>query len=534
MKDSATPPTKDLASQILEQESQERQALALLLERHLARNDQLLVQKTKMGSTEAFIGAVTLEWLAIRVRFASQLPLFQQKFDPQTNNIVRDAETIEELQQRPLDWSRQAPLAQYLAARKTHKFPAVLVVLSSRWVDEPKATQWDQYRRALTSAAEFTALDKDGTVGLLDVSENVSIFALDGQHRLMGIQGLMELIKTGRLQKYNKAKKPVGSVITMDDLTKEYQVEPAYLQSLAHEKIGIEFVPAVVQGETREEARRRVRSIFAHVNLMAIRLSKGQLALLNEDDGFSIVARKIAVTHPLLKELEQRNPRVNWDSATVAAKSTVLTTLQALKDMSELYLGYKFLHWKPSEKGLIPMRPEDEELERGLEEFKAFFDYLASLPSYQKLEAGTETPQLRRFSHERGAGEGNLLFRPVGQVALAQALGILVFHKGLSLESIFEKLREYDTEGGFSRMDYPQSPWYGVLYDPNRKRVLVSGRDLATKLIVYMLGCIQDNLERAELRMAVADARAVGRNQAMSFEGKFVKPKEVGLPSILT
>src|SRR4028118_2239734 len=98
---SANNPTADIASQILERENQERQALALLLDRHLARNDQLIVQKTQMGSTEAFIGSVTLEWLDSRVRFASQLPLFRQKFDLQTNNIVRDDATIDEIIPRP-------------------------------------------------------------------------------------------------------------------------------------------------------------------------------------------------------------------------------------------------------------------------------------------------------------------------------------------------------------------------------------------------------------------------------------------------
>ena len=60
---SANNPTADIASQILERENQERQALALLLDRHLARNDQLIVQKTQMGATEAFIGSVTLAGL---------------------------------------------------------------------------------------------------------------------------------------------------------------------------------------------------------------------------------------------------------------------------------------------------------------------------------------------------------------------------------------------------------------------------------------------------------------------------------------
>lgn len=527
----AADPTTNIASQILERETQERQALALLLDKHLARNDQLLVQKIEMGGKEAYIGSVTLEWFAGRVGFASRLPLLQQKFNPETENVEIDAQSIEEIQQRPLDWSRQAPLAQYLAARKNHKFPPVLVVLNRPWVDNPKAAEWNVDRRATVSVTDFTPLDKDNKVGLLDVSaERVSIFALDGQHRLMGVKGLMELLQTGKLQLYKKDKKPYGAFMTVDDLQKQYQVEPAYLQNLAKEKIGIEFISAVAAGETREEARQRVRSIFVHVNLMASPLSKGQLAQLNEDDGFSIAARKIAVTHPLLEQRENRNPRVNWDSATVAAKSTVLTTLQALKEMSERYLGHKFPQWKPLEKGLIPMRPEADELEEGIEAFKALFDHLASLPSYQRLEE-EDTPELRRFSFEKDKGEGNMLFRPVGQVALAQALGILIFKKEFSLENIFKKLRKYDQKGGFTGMEYPQSLWYGVLYDPNKKRVLVAGRDLAARLLVYILGGCKDDLERAQLRKDLADVRTL-EDRAMSFDGEFVAPKEVGLPPI--
>lgn len=534
MNDSATDSTADIASQYLEREIKDRQALALLLDRYLGRNDQILVQKTEMGGSEAYVGSVTLEWFASRVRFASCLPLLQQKYNPDTDNVEIDAESIDEIQQRPLDWSRQAPLAQYLAARKTHKFPPVLVVINQPWVDNPQAAEWGIEGRATKSTTDFTSLDKDGRLGLLNISdENVTIYALDGQHRLMGVQGLMELIKTRKLQRYKKDKTPYGSFITVGDLIEHYQVKSAYLQSLPTEKIGIEFICAVAAGETREEARRRVRSIFVHVNLMAAPLSKGQLAQLNEDDGFSIVARKIAVKHPLLEQQEDRNPRVNWDSATVAAKSTVLTTLQALKEVAERYLGYKFLHWKPAEKGLIPMRPEDYELEEGIEKFSELFDYLASLPSYQRLE-DEDTPQLRRFSFEQDGGEGNILFRPVGQVALAQALGILVFKKGFSLEDIFKKLRQFDREGGFSGMEYPQSLWYGILYDPNRKRVLVAAplRELASRLLIYILGGSQDDMERAELRKDLADARTI-EDKAMSFDGEFVEPKEVGLPPVL-
>lgn len=525
--------SSEFAHQIIQQEAQNKESITILLDRFLAKNDYIFVQKMQMGQTPAYLGSVSLEWLASRVRFATQLPLFQHKFDPQTHNIIRDAQTIEELQQRPLDWSRQAHLAQYLIARKNHKFPAVLVVMSGDWVDAPQSEQWEQNGQAKSSVTNFIPLDSQGNLGILDLSENFSLFALDGQHRLMGIQGLMELIRTGRLEKYNKHKTATGSVITTEDLIELYQINSVDLQNLAKEKIGIELIPAVVQGETRDEARQRIRSIFVHVNLMAVNLSKGQLALLNEDDGFSIVARQIAVSHPLFRDEKDRNPRVNWDSATVAAKSKVLTTLQALQEMAEKYLGYTFLHWKPSEKGLIPLRPEDEEIEAGITLFNELFDYMQKLPSYQRLEY-SQTPELRRFSHEKGgSGEGNLLFRPVGQVAIIQAIAWLHFREGLSLKDIFQKLQKYDRQGGFSGMEYAQSLWYGILYNPNQKRIQVSGKDGASKLLVYLIKGSDDDLEKATLRQVIALGRRINEHQSIDFNGEIINSKEINLPLTL-
>ncbi|ACK66416.1 DGQHR domain protein [Rippkaea orientalis PCC 8801] len=528
-------------NQILQQESEEKQVLSLLLDRHLSRQDQLLVQKTQMGPTEGYIGSVSLEWLASRVRFAAQLPLFQQKYDHKTDNIIRDSQTVEELQQRPLDWSRQSHLAQYLAVMQNHKFPPVLVVITSGWVNDRYAEEWDGNFQATRTVADFTPLDQQNRLGLLNIGENFSIFVLDGQHRLMGIQGLMELLKTGKLEVYNKYKKPTGSVITLNDLIEEYGLNAGQLQQLGQEKIGIEIIPAVVQGETYEQARRRVRSIFVHVNRMAISLSKGQLVLLNEDDGFAIIARRIAISHPLFKERDDddSNPRVNWDSATISSKSTVLTTLQALQDMVEGYLGYKFEHWKNKDKkNLITLRPDQDELDQGLEEMIKLFNYLANLPSYERLNYGYKTPELRRFSHEAEGGEANILFRPVGQIALLQALGFLVFRKDFLLKNLCEKLRQFDLEGGFDGIEHSRSIWYGVFYDPMKKRIQVSGRKLATQLLIYLLGGIDDDLERAQIRKALAEARtikdaATNQEKTIDFKGKFVDPKKVGLPNLL-
>ncbi|MDJ0507926.1 MAG: DGQHR domain-containing protein [Crocosphaera sp.] len=532
---------QDITSKLLHQESEEKQALTSLLERYLSAQEQLFVQKTHMGTTQGYLGSVSLEWLASRVSFALELALFSHKYDPETNNIIRDAETVEELKQRPLDWSRQAHLAQYLTVLDNHKFPPILVVISCDWVNDPTASQWDRNGRAKVSVDKFVALDQKETLGLLNIGESYSIFALDGQHRLMGIQGLIELLRTGKLNIYNKSRKASGKVINLDDLIKEYNLDPDLLQSLPHEKIGIEIIPAVIKGETYEEARRRVRSVFVHVNRMAISLSKGQLVLLNEDDGFAILARRLAITHPLLKDRHEKDwkPRINWDSATISNKSTVLITLQGLQDMVEGYLSYKFSHWRNQDKkNLIALRPDEQEIEEGLSYLSQLFDNLAMLPSYRQLEQGVTTDELRQFSHEKREGEGNLLFRPVGQVALAQALGFLVFRKQINLEKIAKKLIYFDEIGGFSYINTSQSLWYGILYDPMKKRIQVSGKKLASRLLIYLLGGVDDELEKAEIRRALAEARtikdaATNEEKTIDFQGNFVNPKSVGLPDIL-
>ena len=142
MTKSASNPKTDHKSEYLSRENSDRQVLALLLDKFLEKKDRILVQKTEMGGIEAYVGSTTLEWFASRVRFASALPLLQQKYNPETDNVEIDAESIDEIQQRPLDWSRQLPLVQYLAARRNHKFPPVLVVINQPWVDNLKATEW--------------------------------------------------------------------------------------------------------------------------------------------------------------------------------------------------------------------------------------------------------------------------------------------------------------------------------------------------------------------------------------------------------
>lgn len=527
----------DIATQVLERDAKDRQALALLLDKALSRDDKLLVERTQMGGTEAYIGSVDLAWVHSHVGLAQQLPLLRDKIDKETGRLEIDASTIDLVLQRPIDWSRQAVLATYLATTATHKFPPILVVVTRDWVDNPDADEWDKDGRAVRSVVDFEALDNARRVGLLDVSSKYSVFALDGQHRLIGIGGLMDLLKNSRLQPQSKEGKPKGDVIGLDELLEEYELSRAQVLSIPQERIGVEFVPAVIAGETREEARHRVSSIFVHVNLTAAPLTDGQLAQIDQDNGFAIVARRQAVAHDFLKAKSGRKPRVNFNSSTIAPKATVLTTLQTLKKMAERYIGAdsRYDGWSPVKKRTVPIRPSDEHLDEATAEFGKFLDRLAQLPSYQELERGADTGAFRRFSHEKNPGKAHMLFRPVGQIALAQAVGYLHLQRDpqMSLDDIFKKVKDYDAAGGF-RMDEPGSLWWGVLYDPLKRRMLESGRDLAARLLQYIVGGgLPSDDEREKLRAALAEARRTEDEKARDFDGKEVPITAIKLPAVL-
>lgn len=290
-----------------------------------------------------------------------------------------------------------------------------------------------------------------------------------------------------------------------------------------------------------------MKSVFTHVKKHATVLTPGQLAQLDEDDGFSIVARDATVGHNLLKAKSNRQPRVNWQSSNIASRSTVLTTLQTLKEMADGYLASRppFEQWKTTElKDLVPVRPEAEDLHRGFEEFSAFLDWLAVLPSMTELDRGASTREYRLFTNEEVAegpppvmGKAHMLFRPAGQIILAPAVGDLVGKHGSQLDQLFKLLVDYEKAGGFT-LDDIANPWWGVLYDPTGRKIARGGDDLATDVLIYLLGGQTDQAARERLRVRLADARTLydgspDEDMPFGFDGRRVSIDDFRLPPML-
>ncbi|OBI60630.1 DNA sulfur modification protein DndB [Mycobacterium sp. E796] len=512
-------------------EEQKNEFLKAVLAQRLGGANTFLVSRTRMGHVDAYIGKATFKWIANNIMLFTQLPMLKSKLN-EKGQIVIDEQSVQDLQQRAPNWSRQQILTMYLFRQPRRKFPPMLVVVQEAWVNDPDSDMWDENGCATrTSMPISMELTPDGSYAILDLSEaGVTIYVIDGSHRYIGIKGLKELMDTGKLM----AKKPDGSDAKTwqdkDKLMAEFGVTQADVDGILDESMGIEFIPAVIEGETMVEARRRVRSVFVHVNKTAQPPTKGEIAILDEDNGFAIVAKAVAFSNKLFKK-DDPGDRINWKTNALPKNSKWLTTSVTLIEMVKDFLGEKkvYAKWKPETSKEIPFRPVENELEDGETEMNDFLNRVAALPVFTKVATGTAIDDLREFSPD---GAGHLLMRPIGQQILAEAVGYLFNHPDgpkMTLDVIFKRLTTYDKAGGFENISDPKSAWYGLTYNPYKKAMAVDKKKPSALLLRHLLHNQLTDEERKELLTALKEVRQIPETETYwNWDG--TKVSDLGLP----
>lgn len=531
----------DLSRLVREQEEadeREKRILAGLLQKATDRKGHVLVHASAMGKVlsetgnaklvPSFAATHSLEWIADNIKLGSQMPFMETKIDPETNRLIIDQENAEEVKQRAPDWTRQPALAAYLA-QPQRKFGPIIAVVSPDWVDNPDHENWGKDDRALVSATEFTSLDLEGRVGLLKL-DGIKVYALDGQHRVIGIQGIRDVRDSPLgLVMRTKDGKEKSRAYTRDEFLERFHLSFEDLQSLMNETIIVEYLPAVIAGENRAEASRRIRSTFISINSYAKKTDKGENILLDETDGYSILARKAGVFHDLFNA-NGKNNRVNWKTTSIPKQRTEwYTTLQTIKDIGKEYLSaidpVRAKDWDVEFRGQMPLRPAEDALSIAKEQLFEFLDYVYRMPVFQTLEKGDQdrraesVTRWREFpSDKEPDNKGHLILRPVGQLILADAVGTLVKPRnlggrGMSLDEVFEKLSRIDASGGFEA-HLPQNAWYGVTYDPTKEKMITTGgsRNLAHDLMVYLVAGMEEP-ELTQLWVDFATARMIDHDK---------------------
>lgn len=514
---------------VLQQAKKEETALRILLDKQREKSGHLLALRAEMGTTRSYVTTVTFDWVSQYVGFASELPIFKGYVDPVTKHVSVDEYTATLIQQRNPDHSRQASMVLYLARKSTHKFPPLLLVVTQPWVDQPESDKWDSGSRAVQDSISALGLDTHSQYFDVTISEERDfLYAIDGQHRLLAIKGLHALVKDGRIPVLKKDGTPSRKIWTTDDIiaSSSGAVSASSMQQLMGERVGVEIIPAVCKGETRVEALRRLRSIFVHVNKTAKPLTKGEIAVLDEDNGFAVVARQLMVSHPLLRG------RVHTKKSQLSESSPEFTTLETVVGMTQEYLSQldEYADWAPDEKLAVPVRPAEDHLEAGYLEMKFLFDEMSKIPSLRELIQGALAKEFRAIAPD---GMGNVLFRPIFQQALAVACGIIINEREMTMSDIMKKLARADGAGKL-RCDDPTSFWYGPVYEPANKRMRRAGSTLITNLIVHAVaGGTPDRDKRIELERQYRESRTFDRDKKLAFlfDGSHGPESSITLPA---
>ena len=266
---------EDLITDTIEREERNRQVLSILLERQREREGHLLALHSRMGDISAYVTTIDLAWAAQNIRFAADLPLFNDNPDRLAANGL--GAMMEDARRRRPDWRRQMSMTLYLATSRHHKFAPLLAVGYQRWVNDENAEQWGADHCAMRNSLTVTPLDPRGRCCDLDTS-GTSFYVLDGQHRLMAIHGLRDLVTMGRLHAMDAEGNPSTSQwTTREEVARRVQRDCGENESTAHarvetlmsERIGLEIIPAVSVGESYEDALFRLCRTFADVGTNA-------------------------------------------------------------------------------------------------------------------------------------------------------------------------------------------------------------------------------------------------------------------------
>jgi hypothetical protein len=526
----------DEIAEVEEINQKQKRVLAQLLDLELTKENQHVVLKNEMGNINvdgvdkivpSYVATHPLNWIGTNIKMGSKMPFMESKID-EDGRLIIDAENADDLQQRAPDWTRQAALTAYLIHDPARKFATILAVIAPPWVDDPNHENWGKDGKALKSSIEFKPLDSAGKMGVLNLN-NASMYALDGQHRVMGVKGVQELQEGGITLKKKDGGETKKSY-TRDEFLSALNSNITHLQSVLNEQIAIEYIPSVLAGETRREATQRVRSVFVAINSYAKAPDKGENILLDESSGHAIIARSIGVSHSLLK-----GGRVNWKNTSLPKKSLWYTTLQALKDMTINYLNEiapeMADNWKPKFAGQVPIRPIEKELELVREKMNELLDNISRIPVFQDLEKGDDLTEMREFpTEDEPDRRGHLLVRPIGQTMLAKVVGRLVV-QGFEMEEIFKKLNKFDSDGGFEA-HRPESIFYRVTYNSDKENMITtsSNQEFAAKLLEYMVKGAEQP-KRGALEKELAEYRTLDGN-IKNFKGEnTTSEKGLSLPT---
>lgn len=374
--------------------------------------------RATMGDWVYYISFMSMENIATRVRVADD---------------IHTSKSMEGWLQRDIT-DNSVKITEYLLIQEQRLFNAIVV---GTYGGEPNWHEISVTGRDFDEVPEGT----EGSIGLLELRGDETLFAIDGQHRVKGIAGAL---------KENEA--------------------------LKTEEVCTIFIRGVISSrrDRDPEGFQRTRRLFSTINRYAKPVRKRDIIALDEDDVVAITTRRLLEDHPLLRN----KVAMGMTKSISRTDGTNLTTIVTVYDVVDIVLSVGQPSWRDYKR----WRPPDPRVEEFYGEATEFWDALChNFASLKELR--DSSPKENVAGKYRSTEGGDLLFRPVGLMLIGRVFADLRSSAGLGITETINLI-------GRSPTNLASYPWLGLLWDNTNRRMLTTkeNQKVARQLLFYALG----------------------------------------------
>lgn len=408
-------------------------------------------QKLLLPALRGFIG----DW----VYYSCLMPIPELAARVEYAQDIHYDDALSKMIQRSLEGPRAEHIATYLDKTKERFFNSLVL---ATYDGSPEWLEINTFRATNDkSLNELLSEDINDSIGFLSLSGHEHIFAVDGQHRLAGIKKAIS----------NKS------------------------------KFGDERLPVIFIAHS-EEKRERTRRLFTTLNKTAKPVKKADIIALDEDDTMAIISRRLIETN---KWFSSPKILVNSSENIPSTNRVCLTTISNLYDVLKLIFKHKI--GEANDLRLRFYRPSDNELDSYYKYAERYFESISNVfPEVKELFHSTE-PALVTQKY-RGEHGGHLLYRPVGLLIFTNVVISYSRYHDISLNEAVDKLSCLPTQ-------INSNPYRGVIWDPDRKKMILTGKKTMTDLLTYLVG-LPVSIEK----LSASYAKALGETGTINLPTK--------------
>ena len=350
---------------------------------------------------------------------------------------IYQSKTLSEMVQREIKRKRGKEIKDYLLKQEQRFFNSLIVAV---YEGDPNWHEITHIKGNNQVDSEDIPEDVVAGIGILSLNGEEELFTLDGQHRLVGIKEAI-------------AENP----------------------QLGEDELSIIFITH----KTDQEGMERSRRLFTTLNKNAVRVSKGEIITLDEDDTMAITVRRLVTENPIFIDKRILN---NTTDNIPKSNQTCLTTIGNLYDLLGILFTKVYIisnKKRPSDrkKELTKIRQSDVVLNRHYLNACEYFKQLTNcfLPLEEFANSIDDYPiVVKKYRHSDG---GSVLFRPIGLKILTKIVAVLAEKHPLT--ECFKMISKLP-------IDLAKDPYNGVIWDSSQKKI-INGSTLARNLLLYML-----------------------------------------------